>query len=121
MTFGGLTPAGRYRFEHVAARALGDDRIADYRVNGRFADSTPNGDNFASLADGWAAGHVLVWESVIADSAGTITLSVEEVRNFGYLSASMLQSVPEPAVPNWCALVWLAVVQSCLCRAQRTS
>ena len=97
VVFSGLTPNGAYRFEHVAARELGADRIADYLVNGAFADSTPNGDDFASLADGWTGGNILVWESVAATAGGDITLTVTDVQNFGYINASRLSVVPEPS------------------------
>ncbi len=97
ISFDGLIPGGLYRFEHVAARALGADRIADYRVNGVFADSTPNGDNFASLGDGWDGGNILVWNSAMANNAGAIVLTVDDVQNFGYVSASLIERVPEPS------------------------
>ncbi len=96
-TFSGLQPGQPYRFEHVAARELGPDRIADYAVNGNFADSTPNGDDFDALLDGWDPGNILLWENAIADGNGEITLSVSEVIGFGYLSASRIELVPAPA------------------------
>lgn len=97
VTYSGLNPGQAYRFDHVAARALGSDRIADYLVNGSFADTTPNGDDFASLADGWDGGNILRWDSVIADGSGQITMTVTDVRGFGYLSASRIEIVPAPA------------------------
>lgn len=97
VTYSGLTPGQAYRFDHVAARSLGDDRIADYLVNGSFADTTPNGDDFNSLLDGWDGGNILTWNSVLADSAGQITLTVTDVQGFGYVTASRIGLVPAPA------------------------
>ena len=110
VTFIGLTPGAPYRFDHVAARSLGADRIADYLVNGAFADSTPNGDNFASLADGWDGGNILVWNSVTADSAGQITLAITDVQNFGYVNASRIQLVPEPGALSLLGLSFVGLL-----------
>lgn len=109
VTFSGLIPGAPYNFQHVAARSLGADRIADYMVNGMFADSTPNGDDFASLGDGWNGGNILVWNSVAADPAGQITLSVTDVQSFGYVNASRLSLIPEPATASLVGISLLAL------------
>jgi hypothetical protein len=98
VVFSGLAPGALYRFDHVAARALGADRRADYLVNGAFADSTPNGDDFFSLQDGWTDSDILTWDSVAADGTGNIILTVTDVQNFGYITASRLELIPAPGV-----------------------
>ncbi len=97
VTFSGLTPGEAYTLEHVSARSIGATRIADYLVQGNFADSVPNGDDFASLTDGWDGGSILVWNNVIANISGDITLTVTNVQDFGYVNATRLQMVPTPA------------------------
>ena len=101
VTFSGLDAGSTWRFDHVALRnRSASARVADYTVNGVFADSTPNGNDFNARTDGWDAGHYLTWNSVVADQNGQITLVVNVVSSFGYLNASRLtkvNAVPEPA------------------------
>ncbi len=96
VTFSGLPPDAIYRIEHLAARAIGF-RIADYLVNGSYADSTPNGDDFDARLDGWVGGNILTWNAVAVRPSGEIVLTVTDVQDFGYLNASRLERISEPA------------------------
>jgi len=110
VTFSGLTPGAQYRFDHVAARSLGVDRAGDYMVNGAFADSSPNGNDLFSI-DAWNNGTILTWNSVTADTAGNITLTVTQVQSFAYVSASRIELVPAPGAGLALAIGGLATTR----------
>lgn len=102
VTIAGLAP-GNYSLDLVASRSQGpaEARVSDYRLNGVFADSIPNGDDFNANTDGYIAQSILTWNSVSLDSSGNLVLTIDEpVSSFGYLTAlriSEANPVPEPS------------------------
>ncbi len=95
ITINGLTGSA-YRVDFVAARSGTGTYVGDYTVNGAWADSDPNGNDFNNQTDGWANGSVMTWNSV-APIGGEIALNGVMVQNFAVFNAMRLTEVPEPA------------------------
>jgi len=80
VTISGLTPGANYQVDYVAARSTDNSggsppyrgRTGDYQVNGVFADSSPDGDDFNAKEDGFLGGNFLTWNSATADAGGQI-------------------------------------------------
>jgi len=88
-TFSGLDDNKKYAFHVVSSRSSGSRRC-DITVGGSFADTTPNGDDFNPVTDGYTNGRLLVWDQV-APSGGQIPLAVQGVSGMvGYLNAIQL-------------------------------
>jgi hypothetical protein len=110
--------AGQYRIELVSSRSIDNGgRIADITVNGVFADSTPNGDDFNSYADGFVNGSLLVWDSVaVTGGSGTITITMSigpEIGGYpqsGHLNAFSVEAIPEPTSMSLLALGGLGLL-----------
>jgi len=69
-------------------------------VNGTFADSTPNGDDFDVFAEGFGNGNVLVWDAVSPNGSNQIVVTVDSAtspQSNGYINALRITEVPEPA------------------------
>jgi hypothetical protein len=73
---------GSYKIELVSSRSTGifanPSRLADFTVNGAFADSLHNGNDFDSHRDGFDNGSLLVWNNVeITEGVITIQVAIE--------------------------------------------
>lgn len=97
-TISGLA-SGSYRIDLVAARQSGptEARTADYQLNGLFADTVPNGDDFNARTDGYIQHSILTWNNASLDTSGDLVLTIDEpISSFGYLTALRISQVPEP-------------------------
>lgn len=101
IVFTGLTGSD-YQVDVVSARSA-SAYVADYTVHGLPADTTPNGNNFASQGSGWTNGSVLTWNSVAPDT-GSITIQADLDSGFILFNAVRLTEVPEPASATLIAL-----------------
>ncbi|MDY0170317.1 MAG: PEP-CTERM sorting domain-containing protein [Thermoguttaceae bacterium] len=74
-------------------------RWQDVTINGSWADGDDHtGENFNAYTDGFQAGKVLTWDSVVPDEDGLVTLTFSTGTNeFGYLNAMVITLVPEPS------------------------
>ncbi len=97
VTFTGLAANMLYTIDHLSARNV--PAISDYTINGNFADSTPNGDNWNNQADGYLGGNYLTWYNILPDESGQIQLDIFPNPWFGYLSATRITpaTIPEPS------------------------
>jgi hypothetical protein len=76
VTITGLPPEQPHTVEIVAARASGDNRLGAYRVQGQETDVESPSGAFHTRSQGWEAGHLLRWEGVRPDAAGSIRLTL---------------------------------------------
>jgi hypothetical protein len=102
ITFSNLTPGVNYRVDWVSARSSSPfSAVGDYSIFGNFANSTPNGDDFNSIINGWTNGSILRWDSVTPNGSNQIVLtaSIPAGFQFAYTNAVRLEAiaVPEPS------------------------
>ena len=93
--FEGLT-GSRYKLEIVSSRSTDSSNpIADITVNGLFADTLPNGDDYDAHIEGFDNGNLMIWNNVAPVSGQiSVAVSVQSGRT-GFLNAVHL--IPEPA------------------------
>ncbi|MEX0776568.1 MAG: PEP-CTERM sorting domain-containing protein [Phycisphaeraceae bacterium] len=102
VTIAGLVEGGSYVVALAASKETASTsvpRIADYKVNGSFADSTPDGQQFDAYNSGFLGENILTWNSATAGPGGvlTITASTTTTSRSAWLNALYISAVPEPA------------------------
>ena len=107
--FEGLTGSW-YKLEIVSSHSTDSSNpIEDITVNGLFADTIPNGDNYDAHNDGFNSGNLLVWNNVTPiENQITVTMSVEISRT-GFINA--IQLIPEPATSMLLVLGGIVILQ----------
>ncbi|MBN2316991.1 MAG: hypothetical protein JXM79_23900 [Sedimentisphaerales bacterium] len=121
IVFSDLDAGSFYTFEVVASYKASETILADYTVNGDFADDNHlgiagvNGDDFNLCTDGYKPCNWLIWTDVQTDSNGEITIESTFLGewNAAYINAIHITSSSIIPLPSSILLAVLGLGTTC--------